>query len=343
MEPRRASPYLLSIVSLATPLPNERHTDGLPALGRLFTSLIMHISAYSAPNSRGAVSEHELRSHTILLPLSGVRHVEGGGQAGLADASTILLLNADVKYRFTELQGSGEKGHVIVLRPDILFRILGPGTDLSRPFPALCVPVAPRNFLLKQLLMEYLERGRSYASADVEALVLQFLTRSLARSDSWPRRSAALDATTESHRDCVDKVRILLNEGISDPVRLKDLSDAVGVSPFHLCRIFKAHTGLSIHRYLNQIRLRAALERVAEPSINLMNLALDLGFSSHSHFSFLFGREFGLSPTAFKKAVLQNDLRQATYSVTSRDLLLAARVERLQPSAPAQPVDYLAE
>jgi len=75
----------------------------------------------------------------------------------------------------------------------------------------------------------------------------------------------------------------------------------VHVSPFHLARIFQQQTGVPVHRYLTQLRLRASMERLAEGASDLTALALELGFSSHSHFTDAFRREFGKAPSEIRK------------------------------------------
>ena len=58
---------------------------------------------------------------------------------------------------------------------------------------------------------------------------------------------------------------------------------------------------MPIHRYLNRLRLREALEPITEGEVGLSELALGLGFSSHSHFTASFRKEFGISPRDMKK------------------------------------------
>jgi len=69
---------------------------------------------------------------------------------------------------------------------------------------------------------------------------------------------------------------------------------------FHLARMFRSRTGFSLHAYRNQLRLRAALERLRDPGVDLIDIALDLGFSSHSHFTETFRRSFGKTPSAVR-------------------------------------------
>lgn len=88
------------------------------------------------------------------------------------------------------------------------------------------------------------------------------------------------------------------------PHRLIALGDALGVSPYHVAHVFREQTGLSVHRYLLRLRLAVALDLLAGGATNLSALALDLGFSSHSHFSSVFRRTTGLSPTEVRAAFL---------------------------------------
>jgi AraC family transcriptional regulator len=83
--------------------------------------------------------------------------------------------------------------------------------------------------------------------------------------------------------------------------RIRDLATALDVSPFHLAHVFRAVSGLSIHQYLLRVRMRAALSRLEAGEANISRLALDLGFSSHSHFTAVFQRHVGASPAAVRR------------------------------------------
>ena len=75
----------------------------------------------------------------------------------------------------------------------------------------------------------------------------------------------------------------------------------MGASPGYLTQLFRAMEGVPLHAYLTQLRLAQALVELPR-SEDLTALALELGFSSHSHFSARFRRAFGLSPSAFRRA-----------------------------------------
>jgi AraC-like DNA-binding protein len=57
---------------------------------------------------------------------------------------------------------------------------------------------------------------------------------------------------------------------------------------------------MTLHAYVHELRLRTALERVADGE-DLTRVALDLGYASHSHFTSLFRRAFGVTPSDFRQ------------------------------------------
>lgn len=91
-----------------------------------------------------------------------------------------------------------------------------------------------------------------------------------------------------------------LERELSNRVRLVEVARAVGASPAYLTDLFRRVEGVSLHRYLTHLRLARALAELPHTD-DLTALALDLGFSSHSHFSFAFRRAFGSTPSAFRE------------------------------------------
>jgi AraC family transcriptional regulator len=57
--------------------------------------------------------------------------------------------------------------------------------------------------------------------------------------------------------------------------------------------------GAALHEYITQLRLARALAEIPHTD-DLTTLALDVGFSSHSHFSAAFRRAFGMTPSQFR-------------------------------------------
>jgi AraC family transcriptional regulator len=102
--------------------------------------------------------------------------------------------------------------------------------------------------------------------------------------------------------DVVERAREVIARRFADRLTLTDLSRETGASMFHLCRLFRAGTGRTLHAYLNQRRLRAALAPVLDSRLDLTQVALALGYSTHSHFTLAFRTEYGVTPSALREA-----------------------------------------
>jgi AraC family transcriptional regulator len=84
---------------------------------------------------------------------------------------------------------------------------------------------------------------------------------------------------------------------------LPALANESGYSRVHFVRMFRAATGYSPHNYLLNLKLERARELLRNPSISLIDIALDCGFSSHSHMSRLFHKIVGVTPSAYRRSL----------------------------------------
>lgn len=94
----------------------------------------------------------------------------------------------------------------------------------------------------------------------------------------------------------VDRLKIQLNETFQQRSSLTDLAAQVGKSPSLLTQMFSRSQDLSFYQYQLRIRLSAALAGLFGRH-SITEVAYDVGFSSHSHFSVQFRRAFGMSPS----------------------------------------------
>jgi len=84
---------------------------------------------------------------------------------------------------------------------------------------------------------------------------------------------------------------------------LQTLANESGYSRVHFVRMFRAATGYSPHNYLLNLKLERARELLRNPSISLIDIALDCGFSSHSHMSRFFHKLVGVTPSAYRRSL----------------------------------------
>ncbi|HEY8088446.1 MAG TPA: helix-turn-helix transcriptional regulator [Polyangiaceae bacterium] len=139
--------------------------------------------------------------------------------------------------------------------------------------------------------------GRAPDPLFVEEAMVRLLSRAARASTSGlPARGARV---RDDHRALADACRARLAERLDEPLPLTALARSLGVSPYHLARVFRRECGATLHATRNSLRLRTALERVSAGD-DLARVAVDLGFASHSHFTALFRRAFGVTPSRFR-------------------------------------------
>jgi AraC family transcriptional regulator len=97
-------------------------------------------------------------------------------------------------------------------------------------------------------------------------------------------------------RRVVDYIEAHLAENIS----LRDLAAMAGLSPHHFGEAFKASTGTPPHRYLIERRILRAKERLLGADQSIAEIAVSLGFASHSHFAQHFRKLTGTTPSRFR-------------------------------------------
>lgn len=167
------------------------------------------------------------------------------------------------------------------------------------PFPFALAPVSNRLYLEQRRVFQRALRGANAASLE-EAIY--------ALLDDVVRSAAALHEKRAPQRNedaprLAEEIRQLISTRPDEPWPLARLQNHFGISASRLCRAFRRATGSSIHAYLVSLRLRASLERIEPPATDLAAVALDLGFSSHSHFTLSFRRSFGLPPSAWRNGL----------------------------------------
>ena len=144
-------------------------------------------------------------------------------------------------------------------------------------------------------------RGGELDGLAADELLIELLASAMQRCE----RDEALHPAT---RRLVDRAKAFLGARWDSPIRLTDIASAIGTSAAYLTDAFRRAEGVPLHGYLVQLRLARALFEIPH-SADLTELALRLGFSSHSHFTAAFRRSFGCTPSAFR----QSTRRMASY------------------------------
>ncbi len=277
----------------------------------LYRSPALLVGEYVCPDSEfGREEERCARKHGVLIPRWGAFVQRSGERQVLVDPNHALFVNCCEPYHVSHPIRGREASTVFLLDPvtvagAVTNRFRGAGPDGAPSFPSAPTTVDSHTYVLHRQLLARLAALASNGPGVVEAGVLGVIRRLIERTPKENEDTAALrrQPTVEQHERVVERVKLLLVERFQANIALKEVARAVSYSPFHLARIFRSVTGMPIHRYLVQLRLRAALERLAEGEVHIARVALDVGFATHSHFCDAFRREFGLSPSGFRRSL----------------------------------------
>ena len=103
-------------------------------------------------------------------------------------------------------------------------------------------------------------------------------------------------------RERVERTAAILRSHLADPPDIDALGAQVGCSSFYLSRLFSKEMGMTIPQYLRQIRIERAADLLLEGRHNVTEAAMEVGYSSLSHFSKAFCTTIGCCPALFPNA-----------------------------------------
>ena len=234
-----------------------------------------------------------------MFPYRGiyVRHL--GEDQSVAEANQVLFFNAGQGYRVSHPVAGGDASLSLAIS-DTQLHELAP-RDLLDDGPAVIFrPMRLRIDARTQALVALLRHGlrrRIAEPLEAESLALTLVQRALGP------RTARQPGASAGRQRLVDRAKLVLASDLARRWTLADIAAEVRVSPVYLTQVFQQVEGLPLYRYQLRLRLARALDLLSEYD-DLTTLALELGFSSHSHFSAAFRQVYGASPSGFRQSAL---------------------------------------
>jgi len=236
----------------------------------------------------------------LVFPYRGVyvRHL--GNDQAVAEANQVLFFNAGESYRVSHPVPGGDASVTLVIGESQL-RELAPNSCLRErgtlAFRRQRLRIDARAQSLLALLRHSLRQNLA------EPLEAESLALTLAQRALGPRTAHTAGASFGRQR-LVDRAKLVLSSDLARRWTLAEIAAEVRCSAVYLTQVFQQVEGLPLYRYQLRLRLARALDLLGQYD-DLTALSLDLGFSSHSHFSAAFRDTYGRSPSEFRQSALR--------------------------------------
>jgi AraC family transcriptional regulator len=284
-------------------LPGDADVTALPPLQNVVVQLFSH-RTITEPIRVPAVVEP-----LLVLVLAGTARVEERGLDGPWSAATVrvgdfFLTNTQEPYEMRWQTLEGDRFEVMHLYLGLPFieqaarELLGPQSTAVALLDVSGGRDETVHWLMESLRQELLDQ-RTPSLLCLRGLA-QTLAVHLLRHYRAPqgviRRSNALQAYK------LRKVIDAMNARLADEFSLTRLARTAELSEYHFSRMFKRATGFSPSQYFIGLRMARARQLLIETQRSVIDIGLEVGYSSPSHFSQVFRREVGVTPSAYRQA-----------------------------------------
>jgi AraC-like DNA-binding protein len=246
----------------------------------------------------------------VVFPRTSVWIQHDGSRQFLADPTIATIYNRSQQYERFAASLDGDRCEWFGVADDLAREIAAvfdePSRDGERPFR---LPWAPSNvalYLRQRALFRRACVGRLdalEAEEEVIDIVAEVLGATPAR---LPSSGVRRTSVARRHLDLTEAAKVELQRTLGDNRSVHQIASSLGTSPYHLCRVFRACAGRTLHEHRSDLRVRAAFEMFEGPSdrrASLSRVAHALGFSSHSHFVQAMRLRAGITPGAARALV----------------------------------------
>lgn len=211
----------------------------------------------------------------------GVHLRRVGRERRVVDATVAGVNEAGDEYNMASPTGSPQRCTFVLLRGELAEEL---APRLGGRFRAISPEAA----------LTHLRLRRASDRVEIEETAITLFRQIVGGDEGAP----AGRAISPARRALAEEAQHVIATRFAERLTLMTIAEACASSPAHVSRVFREVTGETLHRHLTRVRLRAATARLSEAGGGLARVALDVGFSSHSHFTQAFRAEFGRPPSS---------------------------------------------
>jgi two-component system response regulator YesN len=112
------------------------------------------------------------------------------------------------------------------------------------------------------------------------------------------------------HHQALEAAREFVDGNFDRPLGVEDIAKVAHLSPGYLSQVFRDELGVTIMEYLTRKRMDEAKKLLADPSLNISDVARRVGFSDPSYFTKVFKKEEFMTPTEYAEAMLERNAEE---------------------------------
>ena len=278
----------------------------------IFGSSVFFMGVFRCPPWGSAWNEENRsgKNPLFVFPRVPVEIRQFDREPVLATPNEVVLYNPFQPYLRKAVDPRGDNCEFIgvnfsVLKEAIEFysgRQLPEGKELEHCefFNTSNIRCEATTFLLQRMLMQKATEEAGQQLSEMEDAFFDLLPR-LINSMQIESSSASRTPDVSTSQEQVWTAREIIGKRFRSSLSVESIANEIDCSVFHLCRRFKELNSISIYQFIKRTRLLSSLEEVCESNAGLSEIALEYQFSSHSHFTSAFRRQFGITPSALRK------------------------------------------
>lgn len=242
-------------------------------------------------------SLHFHSGYELIFVTKGAVDIEINSVPHKAKSPAIILLNPFEQHKITEESDDYER-IILVLNSDVLEQNISPRLIAMlkcRPqnFSHILNP-GEKDFINICSILDNVEQELEYDSAFGKQYIQNCVYNMLILMYRTRKASPELSLS-------MMKVQTFMDTNYSNINSIQELADKFCISPSHLSRTFKAHSGYSPVEYLLNIRLYRAQQLLIYSDLNINEISAQIGFKDTNNFIRQFSKRFKLSPLKFRK------------------------------------------
>ncbi len=271
----------------------------------VFDSGLVRVGAFRChPDNPSFHNSGPARNCCFVFPRTAVEIQHEHEPAFVANPNVVTFYNQGQAYVRNAVSIEGDRCDWFGVEIDVVQEVVRTFDSTldahpDRPFRFTRGWADASTYLSQRKLFEQVAAGATNEPLMVEESIVGLLEH-VVRSAHKTAAIARPSTVGRKQRDIVHHIEFLLSRQWGECLMLRDLANEVGISVYHLCRMFRRATGSTLHQYRQKLRVRWSLESVMESSRSLVDIALDAGFSSHSHYTSSFRQEFDQTPSSVR-------------------------------------------